>query len=148
MTNAPNAFKLPALSPLHFRDARTDRMDYRMWDTNMRCEIWYTGYWTWEASENHLGGVWEASGKHLGGTWEASTVGFLPSLNKHSHKLHIEYYQYAVHGTHESFPKRLQKGWNNYPKVIKDPCWPPFLNAFRPGSLPRDALGTMLGWGP
>jgi hypothetical protein len=49
-------------------------------------------------------------GHHGGGIMEeASTLGFPPSPSKENRKLNIEYYQFVVHGTHEIFPKCLQR---------------------------------------
>ena len=42
-------------------------------------------------------------------------------------------------------PKKV-KAWSQNNR--KSMSGPPFRHAFEPGSLPRDALETMLGWGP
>ena len=37
-------------------------------------------------------------------------------------QLNIEYYQFVVHGTHEIFPKCLQRRWKHGPKITENPC--------------------------
>ena len=37
-------------------------------------------------------------------------------------QLNIEYYQFVVHGTHEIFPKWLQRRWRQGPKISENPC--------------------------
>ena len=44
-----------------------------------------------------------------------------PSLNKHNHKLNIQYYQYVVHGIHETSPKCIQKVSNNSDQMPENP---------------------------